>query len=237
MNDYQRLTKPPAERLINCVQDLQLKVEHLQAELIQNETQNRESNLALRSLIRGNGSAGAGIDVTASIEDAVMSDTTKEDKWDSYRNSFTLLMSKGYLQAVDQMRNRLLASEWELGQRPVALFQGVATFEQWCVANDMIPTKISFDIIGLLYENPEDLSIITDEKLRSQARSIIALTEVEGRTKVYANCTVDAQKLASQFSEGEFISKIIPDPIEQGVADSLRKLVIPMSRLMSGGRM
>jgi hypothetical protein len=30
-------------------------------------------------------------------------------------------MSKGYLQAVETLRNRLMASEWELGLRPIAL--------------------------------------------------------------------------------------------------------------------
>ena len=42
-------------------------------------------------------------------------------KWDSYRNSFTLLMSKGYLQTVEQLRDTLMASEWELGLRPMAM--------------------------------------------------------------------------------------------------------------------
>jgi hypothetical protein len=44
----------------------------------------------------------------------------EEDSWDSYRNSFTLLMSKGYLQTVEQLRDALMATEWELGLRPVA---------------------------------------------------------------------------------------------------------------------
>ena len=35
--------------------------------------------------------------------------------------SFTLLISKGYLRTVEALRNRLMASEWELGQRPIAL--------------------------------------------------------------------------------------------------------------------
>lgn len=30
-------------------------------------------------------------------------------------------MSKGYLRTVEAMRNRLMASEWELGLRPIAL--------------------------------------------------------------------------------------------------------------------
>lgn len=35
--------------------------------------------------------------------------------------SFTLLLSKGYLRTVETVRNRLMVSEWELGQRPIAL--------------------------------------------------------------------------------------------------------------------
>jgi len=37
------------------------------------------------------------------------------------RCSFTLLLSKGYLRTVESLRCRLMASEWELGQRPIAL--------------------------------------------------------------------------------------------------------------------
>ena len=44
-----------------------------------------------------------------------------QEPWDSYRNSFTLLMSKGYIRTVESLRNRLMASEWELGLRPIAL--------------------------------------------------------------------------------------------------------------------
>lgn len=44
-----------------------------------------------------------------------------DEKWDSYRNSFTLLMSKGYLQTMEQLRDKLLATEWEIGVRPMAL--------------------------------------------------------------------------------------------------------------------
>jgi len=46
-------------------------------------------------------------------------DSKEETRWDSYRNSFTLLMSKGYLQAVEQLRNRLMATEWELTSKPM----------------------------------------------------------------------------------------------------------------------
>jgi hypothetical protein len=39
-------------------------------------------------------------------------------------------MSKGYLQAVETLRNRLMASEWELGLRPIALQVWVASMVQ-----------------------------------------------------------------------------------------------------------
>lgn len=42
-------------------------------------------------------------------------------KWDSARNSFTLAMSKGYLQTVDQLRDKLMATEWDIGLRPLAM--------------------------------------------------------------------------------------------------------------------
>lgn len=34
--------------------------------------------------------------------------------------------------------------------------------------------------------------------------------------------------------QGEFISKMLPDPIEQGLGDALRKAVIPLGRMMRG---
>lgn len=44
-----------------------------------------------------------------------------QEPWEMYRNSFTMAMSRGYLQTVDQLRDSLMASEWELGARPMAL--------------------------------------------------------------------------------------------------------------------
>lgn len=37
-----------------------------------------------------------------------------------------------------------------------------------------------------------------------------AQTEAEERVKAFVACTAEAQKLAQQFSEAEFISKMIP---------------------------
>ncbi|KAL4426159.1 hypothetical protein ABPG77_007441 [Micractinium sp. CCAP 211/92] len=144
--------------------------------------------------------------------------------------SFTLLISKGYLRTVETMRTRLMASEWELGQRPIALQTGVARFEQYC-ADNKVP--LSFEVISELYEDPTDLRGIEDPFLRMQARSTIMQAEAEERVKAWAACTAEAQRLAERFSEAEFISKIIPDPIETGVVDALRRIVTPLARGLS----
>lgn len=62
----------------------------------------------------------------------------------------------------------------------------------------------------------------------------ILQAEAEERAKAWESCTAEAQKLASQFSEAEFISSLIPDPIEHGVVDGLRKLVAPMMGKTAG---
>ena len=67
--------------------------------------------------------------MTSADVDAVVVQLEKDHKsvdqadkdWDSYRNSFTILMSKGYLQTVDQLRDKLMATEWELGLKPIAM--------------------------------------------------------------------------------------------------------------------
>ena len=84
--------------------------------------------VALRNIIRQTfASAGISQDsadvdnIIAALDVAHSSVDEGEKSWDSYRNSFTLLMSKGYLQTVDQLRDKLLATEWELGVRPISM--------------------------------------------------------------------------------------------------------------------
>jgi hypothetical protein len=146
-------------------------------------------------------------------------------------------MTKGYLQTVEQLRDSLLASEWEIGLRPLALQMGVSKFEAHCVSTK---ADISFETLSQLYENPTDLEVITDEALRMQARSCIAMTEAEQRMACFHGCTGEAQKLAVQFSEGEMISKLVPDSIENTVVDGFKKVVKSISqvtKMVSGGKL
>jgi hypothetical protein len=231
-------------RLINMVQELQDKVEKLEGELAQGERRDRDRMVALRGIIKES-MARVGVATTTTDIDNVVnqmeaahkaSDDERDKKWDEYRNSFTLLMSKGYLQTVEQLRDALLSTEWEIGLRPIALQMGVSKFEAQCASKG---ADISFETLSQLYENPTDLEIIPDQALKMQARSFITMTEAEQRVACFHLCTGEAQKLAVQFSEGEFISKLVPDSIENTIVDGFKKIVksaSQMTKMISGGK-
>ena len=67
------------------------------------------------------------------------------------------------------------------------------------------------------------------------ARSTIVTTTAEEKRLCHIGCTLEAQKLSNQFSEGEFLSKMMPDPIEHGVVESFRKMVVSMVKIRGGG--
>ncbi|KAG7672251.1 hypothetical protein Ndes2526B_g06762 [Nannochloris sp. 'desiccata'] len=230
-------------RLINMVQELQDKVEKLEGDLAQGERRDRDRMVALRGIIKesmaraGVATTTADIDnVVAQVEAAHDASSEADKQWDQYRNSFTLLMSKGYLQTVEQLRDALLSTEWEIGLRPIALQMGVSKFEAHCAASG---ADISFETLSQLYENPTNLEIIQDQGLRMQARSCIAMTEAEQRMVCFHGCTGEAQKLAVTFSEGELISKLVPDSIERTIVDGFKKVVRSvnqMAKMISGGK-
>lgn len=242
IDDFDEKQQIDIERLINLVHHLQDKTEQLEGEISQGERRDRDRLVVLRSIIRESiKQAISSSSVSSHIEDSSMQKITaaydavtqESDKtWDSYRDSFTLLMSKGYLATTDQLRDKLMAFQWELGLRAMALQIGVARFESYCAQNK---SNITYETLTALHDDPTYLDVIQDPHLRMQARAIISQVEAEQRIACYQACTVEAQKLAQQFSEGEFISKMLPDPIEHGVVDSLRKVIIPMSKLMGGG--
>lgn len=90
----------------------------LDAALIQAEDRNRERLAGLRSAIGSRGPAAAPLPEEAATG---LGSADEGDAWESYRNSFTLLMAKGYLLTVDQLRDRLMVYTWELGLRPTAV--------------------------------------------------------------------------------------------------------------------
>lgn len=104
------------------------RIDTFEGSLAQAEQRDRDRMVALRQTIRqtfttaGGSQESVDVDgIIAELDLAHSSVDEGEKRWDSYRNSFTLLMSKGYLQTVDQLRDKLLATEWEFGVRPISL--------------------------------------------------------------------------------------------------------------------
>ena len=146
-----------------------------------------------------------------------------ERAWENYRGSFTIVLTKGYLQAVDNLRQRMMIQEYETNLMHIARRNGLARFEAFCAANK--EASITFAIMEQLYENPKDLSIIQDEHLRMRCQSLIRTEEMKMKEKCYQNCTEEARRLAGVFSKTDFLAKVLPDPIEHGLVSSVETLM------------
>lgn len=148
----------------------------------------------------------------------------KEHAWETYRTSFTVVLTKGYLQAVEQLRERMLVQEWDQNLKQIARSNGISRFEAYCAIQKV--DCIDYDVISELYKtHGKDLSCIKDEFLRMRCRSLIQQEENKMKKECYDTITQEARRLAKQFSEAEFLSKVLPDPIEHGLVSSVETLL------------
>lgn len=148
----------------------------------------------------------------------------KERAWDTYRTSFTIVLTKGYLQAVEQLRERMLIQEWDQNLQKIARLNGIARFEAYCTTEKI--DSINYETISELYKtHGKDLICIEDEHLRMRCRSLIQQEENKMKKECYDKVTEEARKLAKQFSEAEFLRKVLPDPIEHGLVSSVETLL------------
>lgn len=148
----------------------------------------------------------------------------KEHAWDTYRTSFTVVLTKGYLQAVEQLRERMLVQEWDQNLKQIARSNGISRFEAYCAIQKV--DCIDYDVISELYKtHGKDLSCIKDEFLRMRCRSLIQQEENKMKKECYDTITEEARRLAKQFSEAEFLRKVLPDPIEHGLVSSVETLL------------
>lgn len=155
----------------------------------------------------------------------------KEHAWDTYSTSFTVVLTKGYLQAVEQLRERMLVQEWDQNLQKIARSNGIARFEAYCASSRSIP--IDYATIDTLYEtNGRDLSCIQDEFLRMRCRSLIHQEEAKMKKECYDRVTEESRRLAKQFSEAEFLTKVLPDPIEHGLVSSVETLLAMFAHSM-----
>jgi hypothetical protein len=149
---------------------------------------------------------------------------TAEHAWDTYRASFTIVLTKGYLQTVEQLRERIMVQEWDQNLANVARMNGVARFEAFCAISKS--PHIEYSEIARLYEtHGRDLDVIRDPHLRMRARSLIKQEEFKMKTQCYERVTEESRRLAKQFSEAEFLHKVLPDPIEHGLVSSVETLM------------
>ncbi len=236
-------------RLVALVAELQARLEHLEGEVASNEAKDRDRIVALKALVRGaggraaaGGGGGGGGALASSIDgdagadfDAAGleggSDKDGNNKWTEYRNNFTLLVSKAHLQTAAQLRDRLMGVEWELGSRAGALRIGVARFEAAAAAGGL---PVSFAELSALYDDPLGFDAIADERARMAARAAVSEAEALGRERAFAACTLEARALAEQFSTAQLVSKLLPDPLEAGVVEGLKKAA-GLSKWLGGG--
>jgi hypothetical protein len=147
-----------------------------------------------------------------------------EKAWDMYRGSFTVILTKGYLQAVENLRVRMLIQEWEQNLQNLARMNGIARFEAFCAISQ--PESITFAVIEQLYDtHGKDLTCIEDEFLRMRCHSLIKQEEAKMKKECYDRCTEEARRLANVFSKTDFLSKVLPDPIEHGLVSSVETLM------------
>ncbi|KAL4426160.1 hypothetical protein ABPG77_007442 [Micractinium sp. CCAP 211/92] len=206
------------------IEELKERMEEMQAQLVQLNDRARDRAVSLASAVKAAGSGDAApLEQLQHQQDEQLE--LDERSWDSVMDSFTQLMSKGYIASTEKIRDRLLITEWELNRKSVAMRRGVAHFELHCAGAKV---ELPYEVLSQLYEDPGSLEIIQDPHLRMQARASINQAVDEEYVKVYSHCTAEAQKLAQQFSNTEFISKVLP---ESGLLDALKK-VVPMALKM-----
>ncbi len=146
-----------------------------------------------------------------------------EQAWKQYRGSFTVVLTKGYLQAVDNLRQRMMIMEYETNLQHIARRNAIARFVQFCAITK--EPSIDFATTEALFENPRDLTVIKDEHLRMRCQSLIRTEEMKMKEKCFLSCTEEARRLAGVFSKTDFLAKVLPDPIEHGLVSSVETLM------------
>ena len=146
-----------------------------------------------------------------------------ERAWQQYRGSFTIILTKGYLQAVDNLRQRMMVMEYETNLQHIARRNAIARFVHFCAITK--EPSIDFATTEALFENPRDLTVIQDEHLRMRCQSLIRTEEGKMKEKCFVSCTEESRRLAGVFSKTDFLAKVLPDPIEHGLVSSVETLM------------
>eukprot|EP00877_Chromochloris_zofingiensis_P012812 jgi/Chrzof1/7785/Cz02g36190.t1 len=109
-------------------------------------------------------------------------------------------LNSGYLESQKMVRERIMQQEWEETVRPWSMRKGVSDFEKYCAENDK---EVDYDTMSRLYENPEDLSVLKDGKLRELARAMIEQAMHNDQWEVYKKAIDSAKGLANIVESGQ----------------------------------
>ncbi|GBF92198.1 hypothetical protein Rsub_05280 [Raphidocelis subcapitata] len=120
------------------------------------------------------------------------------------------VLSSGYLESQRELRERLMALEWDGAARAYARAKGVAEFERAAEERGL----------GVPFEaDPDDLSALPDEHHRALARATIAAVEADRRMEVYKACSETAKTLANLQPQstglaavGALLRRLLPIP-------------------------
>ncbi|KIZ00206.1 hypothetical protein MNEG_7758 [Monoraphidium neglectum] len=110
------------------------------------------------------------------------------------QSSVVETLNSGHLESIKTLRETLMANEWELNAKRLAMHKGVANFENYCAVNDL--PHVDYEAITQLYQDPTDLSVIKDKRLKLMARSMIEQVVSDRYVELYAQCTAQAKELA-----------------------------------------
>uniref|UniRef100_A0A383W597 Uncharacterized protein n=1 Tax=Tetradesmus obliquus TaxID=3088 RepID=A0A383W597_TETOB len=135
-------------------------------------------------------------------------------------------INRGYLESVKHLREMLMAYEWHLHGKELAERRGVALFERHCAEHDL---GVSFDTLTALYADPNDLSVLTDDKLKLLARSIIQTAVDERYCSIYYECTATAKELAHTG-----LKDVIPD--SAGKVGGVIKDMLPLPGFLKSSK-
>ncbi|GBG00632.1 myosin [Raphidocelis subcapitata] len=110
------------------------------------------------------------------------------------QSSVVETLNSGHLEAIKTLRETLMAHEWELHGKRLAMHRGVANFEHYCALQKL---EIDYSVVSELYRDPTNLAVIPDARLRCMARSMIEQAVDDRYLSLYAECTSAARDLAS----------------------------------------
>lgn len=133
-------------------------------------------------------------------ENDTLSETDEDDdggglNLSKIQSSITETVNGGYLESMRNLRQTLMASEWDMQAKHWARRRGVSNFELHCATNGI---DLDFEATSKLYENPERLDVLPDIKQRLLARAMILQAVDDRHKEVYKECTELAKELASQ---------------------------------------